>query len=538
VVEPSLPIANNPPELEPVGFDRVGVGQRVHFGIAAIDPESDQVRVELAAMPASATYDPITLTVSFTPTRADQPTATFLVRLIETDRATARRRVFEHRVHIAVTGTKQPLPIAAPLGPEVEALLTVHQAERLRAIDTALPFELMLERAAALHADALTYRRKPSGRVPDRRALYHTFLRALARAHDNPRLDPDHAGFDRAAFGDPRSWHVVAVRPRLDKEWHEVRVVYRALGAPEPAYAMFRLRPVMVGPVPPEARARNNELVSQWVWDALFATDGTLRPALVRDARAHGAAVAALVERVLSHRDAKTFYARGTFIALATGARLGGGSARNPDGSYASGDGWAWTAMKPGPTAAGELAYDNVPIQGFWTRAVPSRDGSTWTAVCAPRFDRNDPQRTPAETRLCRPSLGLVDLPAVRDGAIESARVDAANLHVEHKRHASRYLPLRDPRRDLGEENGMTCSECHTRRFGTRDLYDAAAVSPAAGVPRHENKALPTTFFTIVPAAAWSPYMLDFQQQQSCAARLALARALGKRADLPCELAP
>jgi hypothetical protein len=194
--------------------------------------------------------------------------------------------------------------------------------------------------------------------------------------------------------------------------------------------------------------------------------------------------------------------------------------------------------MKPVPAADGALAYVNIPIQGFWTRAVPSRDGTSWAPVCAPRFDRNDPQRVPSETRLCRPSLGLVDLPTIRNGALESARVDAANLHVEHKQHASRYLPLRDPRRDLGEENGMTCSECHTRRFGTRDLYDDAATSPAGGPPRHANKALPTTFFTIVPEAEWSPYLRDFHKQQACATRLALARTIGKRAALPCELAP
>ncbi|HUH01825.1 MAG TPA: hypothetical protein VML75_07500 [Kofleriaceae bacterium] len=540
LVVPELQPANDPPELEPVPVRAVGVGQRVSFGLAAVDPESDTTRVELIEKPASATYDPITLTVTWTPTRADLPAATFLVRVTETDRVTARRRVFEHQLPIEVTRRPQPVPTAPGLGPEVEALLTIREPERLRAIDRALPFEVMLERAATLQAAALTAERSASGRVPDRRTLYHSVLRALADAHHNPRLDPDHRDFDRAAFGDPRTWQVVAVRPRLDKHWQELRVVYRATAAPEPAYAMFRLRPVIASPAPPEARAYNNQQLSQWVWDAFFDGGGALRPALVRDARAHGTAVAALVERVLTHRDDALLYARGTFVALATGARLGGGSARNPDGTYASGDGWAWTAMKPMPAPNGELRYVNIPIQGFWTRVVPSRDGMSWTPVCAPRFDPGDAHRVPAETRLCRPTLGLVDLPAVdQRGELVSARVDAANLYVEHKEvHANRYLPLRDPRRDHGEENGLTCSQCHTRRFGTRDLYDHASQSPAAGPPRRENKALPTTFFTIVPETDWSPYMRDFQKQQSCASRLALAHYLGKRAALPCELAP
>ena len=104
------------------------------IGVAAIDAESDVIRVELADKPASATYDPLTLTVSWTPTRADLPSATFLVRLIETDRNTSRRRVFEHRVRIDVTRARQPVPAAVSLGPEVEALLTVRQPERLRAV--------------------------------------------------------------------------------------------------------------------------------------------------------------------------------------------------------------------------------------------------------------------------------------------------------------------------------------------------------------------------------------------------------------------
>ena len=48
-------------------------------------------------------------------------------------------------------------------------------------------------------------------------------------------------------------------------------------------------------------------------------------------------------------------YLHGFEIGIALEARMGGGSARNADGSYKSGDGWGWTRDE----------------------AVPDREGST-----------------------------------------------------------------------------------------------------------------------------------------------------------------
>src|SRR5688572_27782900 len=45
---------NRPPEMEAVRFKRAGVGQRLFFGIAVIDEETDDIRVEVTQKPASA----------------------------------------------------------------------------------------------------------------------------------------------------------------------------------------------------------------------------------------------------------------------------------------------------------------------------------------------------------------------------------------------------------------------------------------------------------------------------------------------------
>ena len=49
----------------------------------------------------------------------------------------------------------------------------------------------------------------------------------------------------------------------MDKKFHELRLVYQAVKAPEPVFAMFRVRPVQDSPtLPPEAKAENNKVMS------------------------------------------------------------------------------------------------------------------------------------------------------------------------------------------------------------------------------------------------------------------------------------
>jgi hypothetical protein len=218
---------------------------------------------------------------------------------------------------------------------------------------------------------------------------------------------------------------------------------------------------------------------------------------------------------------------------------MGGGSERKPDGSYRSGDGWAWSAQKPFATADGTAqAYVNVAIPGFWTDVVASADGTTWEPACAPRFGAR--ARAAGFDTLCRRTMGLVDLPALAGGVAVSGKIDTTIGYRQHKLEWSvERLPLDDGRRDLGEENSMTCSQCHIRNFGMHDYADLANVDPRRGAPTTRNHALPSLDFQIVPGADWQAFTLEFLEHQECRGRDLLAHYLGADAakGLGCPLA-
>jgi hypothetical protein len=303
-------------------------------------------------------------------------------------------------------------------------------------------------------------------------------------------------------------------------------------------FAMFRVRPTLDLPtLPPDARAHNNEIFDAMVVKRLFAK-GVLDPRWMKDARAHGKAVAGLVHDVLEHAEKDRPTARGAFVALAIEARMGGGSARNADGTYKSGDGWAWSVQKPMPTADGTAqAWVNIGIPGFWTdvAAAPSPadpNKKIWKPVCAPRFDPDSPDHAKGYEVLCRKAMGFVDLPADKDGKIVTGKLDATNLYIEHKqKYSVEKLALDDGRRDLGEENGMTCAQCHMRNFGVHTYGDAGNVDPTAGGGT-TNHTIDTLNFQIVPTAEWQAFTLEFMKDQACKAKKVLPDGGG----LECEL--
>jgi hypothetical protein len=234
-------------------------------------------------------------------------------------------------------------------------------------------------------------------------------------------------------------------------------------------------------------------------------------------------------------------YLHGFMIGIALEGRMGGGSKRDADGNYQSGDGWGWSAQKPFQTAEGSTqAYVNVTIPGFWTETVPSDDQTTWVPRCASRFNPDDPAHAPGYDVLCRRTMGFVDLPASKDGKPTNGRIDANNLYFEHKkRWTVEHIALEDGRRDLGEENGMTCSQCHIRNFGMHDYSDPANVDPTKGTPKAPNHALPTLNFIIIPSTDWQPFTLEFLQHQECRGKGMLEQYLGKDSAkrLTCPLA-
>jgi hypothetical protein len=536
---PTPPVAAVPhdPEWFEPAWKKVGVGQTISFGVPVIDQDLDETRVTVTRMPATATFDAITQTVTWTPAKADQPRATFEVAIEQ--RGATMTKSFE----IAVEPKPQPVPTAPVEAPVIETLLMIREPARLAQVNQDWPLDKLLEvGAATFKLQIPEERRAKIAKSPDGKTAYEQMLAGLAQTHGNPRLDPKDPKFDKAAFGDPRSWQIVAFRPRIDKAWTELRVVYRAMKAPEPVFAMFRLRPVVeyvpALPRPGEEREANNKLFLGMVAKHLLAS-GAPNGKFVKDTAAHGKAVSALMTELMTFDDTKTKpYLHGFEIGIALEARMGGGSARNADGSYKSGDGWGWSAMKPFQTAdqTGQ-AYVNVAIPGFWTKTVPSPDNSTWIPTCAPRFSGDDPKHAPGYEILCRKTMGFVDLPDTADGKPVQGKRDAVNLYIEHKqKYAQELLPLDDGRRDLGEENGMTCAQCHIRNFGMHDYGDLANVDPSKGTPKAPNHRLATLVFQIVPGAYWEPFTLEFLQHQECRGKQLFEQYLGA-SSLSCPLA-
>jgi hypothetical protein len=522
------------PEFFPPAWKKVAVGQTISFSTAVIDQDLDETSVAATKLPAGATFDAITQTVTWTPAKTDMPKASFELTITQPGRDKTTTKTFDIEV---VQGKAVPAPVAPEQTPVIETLLLIRQPKRLEQVNKDWPLDKLLEVGAATFKLQIPEDKRAKLKTPlDGATSYKQMLQGLAQTHQNPRFDPDSPQFDKAAFGSPKDWKIVAVRPRIDKAWTELRVVYQAVKAHEPVFAMFRLRPVVeyvpALPRPDEEREANNKLFLGMVAKHLMK-DGGVHPKLVKDQAAHGKAVAALMTELMTFDDTKTKpYLHGFEIGIALEARMGGGSARNADGSYKSGDGWGWSE---GSTQV----YQNVAIPGFWTDTAPSKDGSTWVPRCAPRFNPED-KFVPGYEILCRKTMGFVDLPDTKDGKIVNGRRDANNLFFEHKkRWMVERIALEDGRRDLGEENGMTCSQCHIRNFGMHDYADPANVDPGKGVPKAPNKALATLNFQIIPSDRWEAFTIDFLHHQECRGKTQLEQYLGAGAakGLTCPLA-
>lgn len=530
------------PEWFPPPWKKVAVGQTIAIATTLIDQDLDETRVEVSKMPASAKFDAITQTIVWTADAADMPKASFELAVTQPGRNKTLTKAFTIDV---VKGKAVPDPVAPQQTPVIETLLMIRQPERLVQANEAWPLTKMLEVGAQMFKLQVPEPRRNALTDPlDGPQAYRQMLWGLAQTHKNPRLDPSKPEFDKEAFGDPATWKIVAVRPRIDRAWTELRVVYQATKAREPVFAMFRLRPVVeyvpALPRPEEEREANNKVFLGMVARHLMK-DGGPNPAFVKDRAAHGQAVAALMTELMTFDDTATKpYLHGFMIGIATEARMGGGSARNPDGSYKSGDGWAWSALKPFPSSGGPIqVYQNVAIPGFWTDTVPSADNKTWMPKCAERFNPAE-KFVPGFEHLCRKTMGFVDLPELVDGRIVNGKRDANNLFFEHKKKWSvERIALEDGRRDLGEENGMTCSQCHIRNFGMHDYKDPANVDPTKGTPKAPNKKLQTLNFQIIPGATWEPFTINFLHHQECRGKQHLEQYLGADAakKLTCPLA-
>jgi hypothetical protein len=517
---PSLmpPAENREPEFNPVRFKRVGVGQRITFGLSVIDEESDDVRVELVQKPASARYNEKTLTVDWTPQKSDGKSAMFAVRVTEFDRATdSPRRTLLKTFSISI----EPQPVELPTVPSaplaVETLISVTDPERLLAANAQWPITAMFDRIAAIEAAKQI---KPGdGIAPTTGAqLFRDSLKNLALLHRNEEIDPDSPRFNKQFNAE--NWRLIMVRPRMNKKLFELRLVYRNEAAAEPVYLMPRMR-IIRGKDPgrpEEDRQKNNEAFARLFHETFF--DGAdLKPWVAKDKKAYGEALANFITKVVTYNDPTDPKMQANFAALPHNARLGGDDQLDAKGNYLRGNGWALGVMKVVPVERNGrkvLAFANLPIDGFATSVKANAQGTAYVPFPAPRFNPKSAEFVAGWDKLIdADDQSNVAIPDEHDATVQAAIIDSSSFSRPFKeRFMVQETSLRDPRRRLFEERGMTCIQCHVRNFDEGDYLNAAVRDPKAGGNFGTARDIPRLFFVLTPDEERSEFFRRNEEEQ------------------------
>jgi hypothetical protein len=533
---PSAPATNKLPELAPIPTTKIGLGQRLFFGIGAIDEEGDDVCLNLVRKPASAKFNQKTLTVDWTPTPQDGKAGEFEVRVTETPHDPAQKpRTFTRAFTIAIQSEKVQLLNVPPAPMEVDALVSVIDPERLGAANEQWPIVKMFDQIAAIEADKQV---KPGGLIGPTTgaALFHDMLKNLAAMHHNDAIDPDSPNYN--PMFNAENWRLTTVRPRFNKRVFELRLVYFNVVAAEPVYVMPRLRIVRgKDPGRPEdQRQKNNKAFAQLFYDEFFNGDH-LKPFVATDKKAYGLALADLITKVVNYRDPSDPAMRANFAALPHNSRLGGGNKYDASGKYLSGDGWALGAMKVVPvTRDGKqvLAFVNPPIDGFATSIKQNADGSAFAVVPAPRFDPKSSSFVTGWDALIDPDdHGNIAIPEVAaDGSVHGSAIDSTTTAFDFKtKWQVAETTLRDPVRRIFEERGMTCTQCHVRNFDDGDmLKDARNTKGNVGAVND----IPRVFFVVIPTIGLgrNEFIRRNEEEQLAALQGVLRDYLGVTVDL------
>jgi hypothetical protein len=497
---PALP-ANHPPELAPVLYKQVGLGQRIVFGLGAIDEESDDVRIEVVQKPASARFNQRTLTVDWTPQPTDDRKGQFVVRITEFARESGEQLgEVVKSFNIKVGPRPVSTDFLAPAPIEVETLVSITDPERLAAANARWPLTALFQRIAEIEAA------KPANKdiqPTSGEMLFRDALKNLSQLHRNEEIDPDSPKFNSQFKAE--NWRLIAVRPRLNKKTFELRLVYFNVVAAEPVYLMPRMRIIRGKDAgrPEEQRQKNNQTFARLFHEAFF--DGeNLKPFVVKDKQAYGQALADYITRVVTYKDPSDANMQASFAALPHNARLGGDNKYDAKGNYLSGDGWALGAMKVAPVereGRKVLAFTNPFIDGFATTIKPTPDAKAYKPFPAPRFDKQSSQFAPGwDTLIDADDHGNIAIPDSTDGTVTASNHDSASFSRDFKlKYMVAETPLRDARRRLFEERGMTCTQCHVRNFDEGD-YLKPVREPNSGVPVANTREIPRVFFTIIPS--------------------------------------
>jgi hypothetical protein len=517
----AAPLENHAPEMGEVRFKRVGVGQRIFFGLSVIDEETDDLRVEMLEKPASAKYNEKTLTVDWTPRKTDGRAGKFAIRITEyVGQTNEVRRTLVKNFSIAVEPRAVVLPTVEPAPLAVETLISITDPERLAASNARWPILSMFDRIAEIEASKQA---RPDADVQPTTgaALFRDSLRNLAALHHNDEINPDSPQFNPQ--WNSENWRLIMVRPRVNKKVFELRLVYRNVVAAEPVYLMPRMRimraKVKDAKLPDDLRQKNNETFARLFYDAFF--DGqNLKPFVAGDKRKYGEALSGFITKVVTYSDPKDPSMQANFAALPHNARLGGGDRFDPQGRYLRGDGWALGVMKVKPIrregAKPTLAFSNEPVDGFVTSIKAKPDQSAYAPVPAPRFNRESREFVAGWDKL----IDQDDMPSVRipdeHDPTSASNIDSSVFSRDFKvNFMLAETPLRDPRRRLFEERGMTCIQCHVRNFDEGNYLDQTVRDPKKAAGSTDlARDIPRLFFVLTPDEGRSEFMRRNEEEQ------------------------
>lgn len=493
---------NRLPEILDLRHDKIGLGQRLTFGLEVIDEESDNVRIELIEKPKSAIFHQNSLTVDWTPKQGDGKSGKFVVKVTELPRDKSRQqRTVTKEFNVEIVKNPVKLLELPPTTLEVDAFVSIIDPARLEAADKKWNIVNLFQRIGEIEADKQI---KPGSDISpsNGQQLFRDSLKELAIMHKNPTLDPDSKQFDKV--WNSENWHLIAVRPRINKKVFELRLVYFNTEAAEQAYLMPRMRIVRGDDPsrPEELRQKNNYVFAKMFHDAFF--DGeNMKPFVANDKAKYGAALNDFITKVLNYNDPNEPMMRANMAAIPHNSRLGGGSVLDEKGNYLYGDGWALGAMMVRPvTRSGKkvLAVVSPPIDGFVASIKPKPDNSAFKPVPAPITDKNSPQYQKGWENVIDEAHGTVFIPEVMsDGTVARSNVDTQINAYEYKtKFMTAETALLDPRRRLFEEKGMTCMQCHVRNYDEGD-YLSDVNNPKTPPENPSVRKIPRVFFIITP---------------------------------------
>lgn len=498
----SKQLENQLPEIADLHYTKVGIGQRLTFGLEVIDEEGDFVKIELAEKPKSAKFNQNTLTVDWTPTASDGENGKFVVKVTEIPRdKTRENRTVTKDYNIKIVKEKVKLKELPVTTLEVDSFVSIIDPERLQAANKKWDIVSLYQRIGEIEADKQKIKDNDI-QASNGKQLFVDSLKELAIMHKNPEIDPDSTQFNKV--WNAENWKLIAVRPRINKKVFELRLVYFNVVAAEQVYLMPRMRIVRGDDAKrPDEITQLNNLTFVKKFHETFFDGENMKPFVANDKAKYGEALEKFITWVLTYDDKDDPMMKANFAALPHNSRLGGGNEYDENGKYLYGDGWALGAMQIRPVMRDGkkiLGVVSPPIAGFVASIKANEDGMKWNTVAAPITDPKNPAYKKGWEAIYDEDNHSVFIPEeMPDGTISKSNIDTTINAYDYKfKYMTAETKLDDPRRRLFEEKGMTCIQCHVRNFDEGD-YLTGVQKPKETPENVSTRKIPRVFFIITP---------------------------------------